>query len=99
MPGMNVLDVGCGSGASALPAAERVGPKGQVLGVDLAERLLAIARGKAERSGLGNVRFETGDLTSLGFPDGHFDLFICFLAIFFIPPLAPPLAQITHIYY
>src|SRR5258705_11572155 len=74
--------------AAALPAAERVGPKGQVLGVDLAERLLAIARGKAERSGLGNVRFETGDMTSLGFPDGHFDTVICVFAIFFVPDMA-----------
>ena len=43
-PGMSVLDVGCGTGASALLAAERVGPRGHVLGIDLAERLLATAR-------------------------------------------------------
>ncbi len=94
MPGMNVLDVGCGSGASALPAAERVGPQGQVLGVDLAERLLAIARGKAERSGLGNVRFETGDMTSLGFPDGRFDAVICVFAIFFVPDMARQVGEL-----
>jgi ubiquinone/menaquinone biosynthesis C-methylase UbiE len=47
-PGARVLDVCCGSGASALPAAEAVGPGGSVLGVDLAERLLELARqGKA----------------------------------------------------
>jgi len=86
-PGENVLDVGCGSGASALPAAEQVGPQGQVLGVDLAERLLAIAGDKAASRGLGNIRFETGDMTSLGFPDGHFDAVICVFAIFFVPDM------------
>ncbi len=43
-PGAAVLDVGCGTGASALAAAEAVGAKGTVLGVDLAEKLLEKAR-------------------------------------------------------
>ncbi|MBV9965579.1 MAG: class I SAM-dependent methyltransferase [Alphaproteobacteria bacterium] len=93
-PGMRVLDVGCGSGASALPAAERVGPEGRVLGVDLAERLLAIARHKAEVRGLGNARFETGDMTSLGLPDAEFDAVICVFAIFFVPDMARQVAEL-----
>src|SRR5690348_1420607 len=64
-PGAVVLDVGCGTGASALPAAEIVGPRGRVVGVDLAERLLAIARGKAESQGLANIEFRTGDMERL----------------------------------
>src|SRR5262245_61133420 len=55
--GAHVLDVCCGSGASALPAAEVVGPRGSVLGVDLSERLLRLARAKAEGTGLRNVEF------------------------------------------
>ena len=43
-PGQRVLDVCCGSGASAIPAAETVGSTGSVVGVDLAENLLALAR-------------------------------------------------------
>ena len=39
-PGSRVLDVACGTGASALPAADIVGPNGQVIGVDLAEKML-----------------------------------------------------------
>src|SRR5690242_21678682 len=47
LPGSSVLDVGCGSGASAIPAAMQVGPSGRVIGIDLAERLLDIAQAKS----------------------------------------------------
>src|SRR5207342_135874 len=56
-PGSTVLDVGCGSGASAIPAAQKVGPNGHVTGVDLAERLLAMARAKTAALRLQNVEF------------------------------------------
>jgi ubiquinone/menaquinone biosynthesis C-methylase UbiE len=49
-PGANVLDVGCGTGTSALPAAQVVGPNGSVIGVDLAARLLDLARDLARFS-------------------------------------------------
>src|ERR1041384_1476213 len=45
--GSRVLDVCCGAGASALPAAEAVGPTGTVVGIDLATHLLELARAKA----------------------------------------------------
>ena len=93
-PGMSVLDVGCGAGASALPAAERVGPQGRVLGIDLAERLLATARHKAESRGLDNVRFDVGDMANLGFPDGRFDAVVCVFAIFFVPDMAGQLREL-----
>src|SRR6185503_614324 len=63
--GARVLDACCGSGASAIPAAERVGPQGRVLGIDLAENLLALARAKAADRGLRNVEFRAGDLLDL----------------------------------
>ena len=50
--GQCVLDVCCGSGASALPAAEAVGAEGRVIGVDLAENLVELARAKARQRGL-----------------------------------------------
>jgi ubiquinone/menaquinone biosynthesis C-methylase UbiE len=54
-PGSVILDVGCGSGASAIPAGKVVGPHGRVIGVDLADRLLAMARAKANAQKLQNV--------------------------------------------
>src|SRR3954462_7347574 len=67
-PGAKVLDVCCGSGASALPAAAAVGPAGRVLGVDLAPGLVERARVKARERGLAQVKFEACDLTELREP-------------------------------
>src|SRR5450432_845667 len=86
-PGATVLDVGCGTGASALPAAQAVGPHGTVLGVDLAEKLLEQARAKAIQRQLDNVEFRLGDMTDLGFPDHHFDAIISVFSIFFVPDM------------
>jgi ubiquinone/menaquinone biosynthesis C-methylase UbiE len=86
--GAVVLDVCCGSGGSALPAAEVVGPSGSVLGVDLADRLLEKARAKAKASGLANVQFRVGDLLNLSVADDQFDAVVCVFGIFFVPDMA-----------
>ena len=85
--GAHVLDVCCGSGASALPAAEAVGPTGSVLGVDLAESLLELARSKAEERGLINVEFRKGDMLDLKLPESSFDAVVCVFGIFFVPDM------------
>jgi ubiquinone/menaquinone biosynthesis C-methylase UbiE len=87
-PGARVLDVCCGSGASALPAAAIVGPKGSVLGIDLAEGLLALARKKAIARGLANVEFRKGDALELPVEPASFDAVVCVFGIFFIPDMA-----------
>src|SRR5262249_22141112 len=86
-PGQHVLDVCCGSGASALPAAEAVGPAGHVLGVDLAEHLLALCRAKARQRGLAQLECRTGDMLALDLPDGAFDAVVCVFGIFFVPDM------------
>jgi ubiquinone/menaquinone biosynthesis C-methylase UbiE len=85
--GDRVLDACCGSGASALPAAERVGPAGFVLGVDLAEELLVLARRKAAARGLRQVEFRRADLLDLRLPVGEFDAVICVFGLFFVPDM------------
>ena len=86
-PGDRVLDVACGSGASALPAAEQAGPSGRVLAVDVSERLLALARAKAEQAGLDNVEFRTGDMRDLDLPAASFDVVQLVFGVFFVPDM------------
>ena len=83
-----VLDACCGAGASALSAAEFVGPKGKVIGVDVAQALLELAQVKAAQRRLGNTQFELGDLLSLRFPNESFDAAVCVFGIFFVPDMA-----------
>jgi ubiquinone/menaquinone biosynthesis C-methylase UbiE len=85
--GAHVLDVCCGSGASAIPAAEMVGPQGSVLGVDLAENLLDLARKKAQQRSLKNIDFREADMLALGLPAGSFDAVVCVFGIFFVPEM------------
>jgi ubiquinone/menaquinone biosynthesis C-methylase UbiE len=85
--GARVLDVCCGSGASAIPAAEAVGPTGSVLGVDLAEELLELARRKARDRGLQHVEFRVGDMLDLRLPEAEFDAVVCVFGLFFVPDM------------
>jgi ubiquinone/menaquinone biosynthesis C-methylase UbiE len=87
-PGSSVLDVCCGAGASAFPAAELVGPQGRVIGVDVAQALLELGRAKAAQRRLGNIQFELGDMLSLRFPSESFDAVVCVFGIFFVPDMA-----------
>jgi SAM-dependent methyltransferase len=93
-PGATILDIGCGTGASAIPAAMQVGPDGKVIGVDLAERLLEIARRKAASLRLENIEFRVGDMENLGYPDQYFDAVICVFAIFFVPDVAKQIREL-----
>ena len=92
--GSQVLDVCCGAGASALPAAEAVGPTGNVVGVDPASGLLELARKKAVQAGLNNIQFEVGDMLSLRFPPETFDAVVCVFGIFFVPDMAKAVSEL-----
>jgi SAM-dependent methyltransferase len=72
-PDARVLDVGCGPGTITADLAAGV-PDGDVTGIDAAGDVLEVARREAERRGLGNVRFDLGDVYHLGFGDATFDV-------------------------
>ena len=81
--GMDVLDLGCGDGTTALPAAER---GANVLGVDIAANLVAAGRARAAAAGLANLRFEEGDASDLpGINDNSFDLVVSMFGAMFAP--------------
>ncbi len=92
--GACVLDVCCGTGASALPAAQAVGPEGKVIAVDLAGDLLRLGEAKARKARLQCVGFRRGDMTSLGFPDRNFDAVVCVFGIFFVPDMETQVAEL-----
>ena len=71
-PGERVLDVGCGPGTLALAARERTGPDGEVYGIDAGTEMIQVARQKAAKAGTG-VRFQTGLIEEIPFPDAQFD--------------------------
>ena len=85
--GACVLDACCGSGASAIPAAKAIGPSGRLLGVDLAENLLRLARGKASQLGLTQAEFRLKDIEELDPSTETFDAVICVFGIFFVPDM------------
>lgn len=71
-PGMRLLDCGCGPGSITVGLAALVAP-GEVIGIDASADLIATAQENAARSGVGNARFQTGDVYSLPFADDSFD--------------------------
>ncbi|MFN6933997.1 MAG: class I SAM-dependent methyltransferase, partial [Tsuneonella sp.] len=82
-PGMDVLDLGCGDGTTALPAAQR---GANVLGVDIAENLVAAGNARAAAAGLSNLRFEQGDASDLqALDDESFDLVVSIFGAMFAP--------------
>lgn len=64
-PGQRVLDVGCGSGLNLAALAAEVGPGGEVVGIDRSPQMLQVARRKADRLGLPQVRLVQADATRL----------------------------------
>ena len=81
--GLNVLDLGCGDGTTAIPEA-KLGAK--VLGVDIARNLVEAGNKRAKAEGLTNCTFQEGDATSLHeLKDGTFDLVVSIFGAMFAP--------------
>ena len=73
VPGLEVLDAGCGPGVMTRELARRLGT-GSVVGLDMSAAQVRLAADAATSEGLSNVRFETGSAYQLPFPDASFDL-------------------------
>jgi len=92
-PGFNVLDCGCGVGSITLDIAELVAP-GKVIGVDMDESQLAVARASAEKRGLTNVSFEQGNVYQLRFDSASFDAVLAHTLLYH---LSDPLRALKEI--
>ena len=82
-PGLKVLDLGCGDGTTALPAATL---GADVTGVDIARNLVEAGNRRAAEQGLSNCRFQEGDASNLQpLPDATFDLVVSVFGAMFAP--------------
>lgn len=75
-PGETVLDLGSGGGIDVLLSAQRVGPTGRVVGVDMTDEMLELARRNAAEAGATNVDFLKGTIETLPLPDATVDAVI-----------------------
>jgi arsenite methyltransferase len=75
-PGETVLDLGSGAGADVLISARRVGATGRVIGLDMTDEMLELARRNAADAGADNVEFVKGYIEDLPLPDGSVDVVI-----------------------
>lgn len=70
-----VLDIGCGPGVLSLEAASKL-PEGRLVGIDVAEGMIKLARRLALEQSVGNAEFKTGDAMTLDFEENNFDAVI-----------------------
>lgn len=80
VPGMDVLDVACGTGIVTRTIAERLAGRGSVTGLDLNEAMLIVARRVRP-----DIDFRQGDVAEIPFADASFDVVTCSMALFFFP--------------
>ncbi len=83
-PGDKVVDVGCGTGSLVIDAKGKVGPDGEVHGIDAAPEMIEVARRKAGRKGV-DVGFHVGLIEDIPFPDGQFDLAVNTFVLHHLP--------------
>lgn len=82
-PGLEVLDLGCGDGTTAVPSAQL---GANVLGVDIAQNLVEAGTRRAKELGLSNLRFQEGDATGLvDLEDDSFDMVVTIFGAMFAP--------------
>lgn len=96
-PGMQVLDVACGTGEPGISIAAQLQGSGAVVGVDISPAPLAIATERARERGLANISFQQGDVHALPFPDAAFDRVTCRLGVMFFGDCARALAEIRRV--
>jgi len=74
--GARVIDLGSGGGMDCLLAGRRVGKEGEVIGFDMTDAMLDMARAGASAAGMSHVRFEKADISELPLDDGSVDVAI-----------------------
>jgi SAM-dependent methyltransferase len=92
--GERALDVACGTGAVTRLLAERVGPAGKVVGLDINPGMLAVARLAAPS---GSIEWLEGSVAKMPLPDASFDAVICQQGLQFVPEKAAALSEMHRV--
>jgi len=95
--GAAVLDVACGTGVVTRAAARRAGPVGSVIGADLGEPTLAVARSRAVGEAAAPIDYLRADAAELPFGDDDFDVLLCQQGLQFFPDRAAALAEMRRV--
>lgn len=96
-PGQRLLDIACGPGLLTLEAAEILGREGRAIGIDIADKMIEVARRKAAQQRLTNVEFQRMDAEQLEFDDETFDAVTAGLAVFHFPDPERALAEMHRV--
>lgn len=95
-PGERVVDTACGTGLVTFAAAEAVGAA-DVVGVDLSEAMVTLARERARERGLDSVSFERMDAEELALPAAAFDAALCALGLMYVPDADKAVAEMARV--
>jgi SAM-dependent methyltransferase len=96
-PGETVLDLGSGGGIDVFLAADRVGPTGRVIGVDMTPAMIELARKNAREGGYDNVEFRRGRLEALPLDEGSVDAVTSNCVINLVPDKAAVYGEIARV--
>ncbi|MDX1612493.1 MAG: methyltransferase domain-containing protein, partial [Candidatus Thermoplasmatota archaeon] len=96
-PGERILDVASGRGEPAFSLAEAAGVEGQVLGIDLADEMIAQAQRGAKERGLDNLRFQVMDAEEMTLEDASFDAVSCRSSLQIMTAPEAALAEIARV--
>lgn len=96
-PGETVLDLGSGGGLDVFLAAQKVGPTGQAIGIDMTGEMIELARANAEKGRYTNVRFLLGEIEAMPLPDQSVDCVISNCVINLVPDKPAALREIFRV--
>jgi SAM-dependent methyltransferase len=96
-PAEGILDVACGTGIAARLAAASVGPSGRVVGVDIDEKMLAVAGLWTPPDGAASVEWRQADALDLPLAESSFDVVLCFEGLQFLPDRAKGLREFRRV--
>ena len=96
-PGEHVLDVACGTGFVARLAADRVGAKGRVVGIDLNASMVEVARAVSGQDAAAPIEWRTGDAAALPVESGIFDAVLCQQGVQFFPDRVRALREMCRV--